>query len=82
MLFKFQWRIEKLMSDLFFATGLSWTSPLRDIKIVYTYVAIDRMAATARKDNTQKYLVLLNDLRFNVSNIKRIKININLMSLR
>ena len=82
MLFKFQWRIEKLMSDLFFATGLSWTSPLRDIKIVYTYVTIDRMAATARKDNTQKYSILLNDLRFNVSNIKRIKININLMSLR
>ena len=70
------------MSDLFFAPGLSWASPLRDIKIVYTHVAIDRMAATARKDNTQKYLVLLNDLRFNVSNIKRIKININLMSLR
>ena len=82
MLLKFQWRIEKLMSDLFFATGLSWTSPLRDIKIVYTYVTIDRMAATARKDNTQKYSILLNDLRFNVSNIKRIKININLMSLR
>ena len=82
MLFKFQWRIEKLMLDLFFATGLSWTSPLRDIKIVYTYVTIDRMAATARKDNTQKYSILLNDLRFNVSNIKRIKININLMSLR
>ena len=52
------------MSDLFFGPGLSWTSPLRDIKILYTHVATDTLAATVRKDNTQKYLVLSNAFAF------------------
>ena len=63
------------MSDLFWGPGLSWTSPLRGIKTLYTHVVIDTLTATVRKDNIQKYLVLLNNLRFNASNIKRIKIN-------
>ena len=57
-------------------------SPLRDIKILYTHVAIDALAAVVRKDNKQKNLILLNGLLFNVSCIKRIKKNVNLMLLR
>ena len=34
MLFKFQQQIEKLMLDLFLRSGLSWSSPLRDIKLL------------------------------------------------
>ena len=69
------------MSDLFLDHGLSWTSPLRDIKILYTNVAIDsnKLTATVRTDNTHKYLALLNPLHFNISNIKRSKKNINLV---
>ena len=57
-------------------------SPLRDIKILYIHVAIDALAAAVRKDNKQKNLILLNALLFNVSCIKRIKKNVNLMLLR
>ena len=70
------------MSDLFLGPGLSWTSPVRDIKMLYTHVAIDTLTASVRKDNTQKYLVLLNGLRFNVSSIKIIKKNVHITSLR
>ena len=69
------------MSHLFLGPGLSCTSPLRDIKILYTHVAIDALAAAVRKENKQKNLILLNALHFNVSCIKRIKKNVNLMLL-
>ena len=62
--------------------GLSWTSPVKDIKILYIHVAIDTLIATVRRKNAQKFLVLFNALRFNVSSIKIIKKNENLMSLR
>ena len=73
MLFKSQWHIENLMSYLFWGPGLSWTSSLRNIKILYTHVTINKLTATVRKDNTRKYLVLLHVLGFNVSSIKRSK---------
>ena len=73
-------RFQKENSDVrfVFGPGLSWTSPLRDIKILYTNVAIGKLTATVRKDNTRKYLVLLHALHFNVSGIKRGKNNVNL----
>ena len=70
------------MSHLFLGPGLSCTSQLRDIKILYTHVAIDALAAAVRKNNKQKNLIFLNALLFNVSCIKRIKKNVNLMLLR
>ena len=48
------------MSKYFWGTGLSWISPLRDIELLCTHVAIDTLTATLKKDNTQKYLVFLN----------------------
>ena len=62
-------------------SGLSWTSPLRDIKILWTHVAIDTLTTIGRKDNTEKYIILLYILRFNVSSIKKIEKNVDLMSL-
>ena len=62
------------MSDLFLVPGSTWKSPLRDIKILYTHVAIDKLTATVRKVNAHKYLVFLHALRYNVSNIKRSRI--------
>ena len=59
------------MSDLYLGLGLRWTSPLRDIKILYIYVAIHKLTAKVRNDDTHKYLVILHALRFNVSNINR-----------
>ena len=53
------------MSNLLLGHGLNWTSSLRDTKILYTHVAIDKLTATVRKDNAHKYLVLLNAFRFN-----------------
>ena len=46
---------------------------LRNIKILYTHITINKLTATVRKDNTCKYLVLLHVLGFNVSSIKRSK---------
>ena len=61
--------------------GLNWTSPLRDSKILQTQVTIDTLAAIVKKDNTEKYIVPLYVLRFNVSSIKKITKNIGLISL-
>ena len=61
--------------------GLKWTSPLRDIKILSTHVAMDTLTAIVRRDNTKKYIVLLYVLHFNVSSIKKIEKNVDLMSL-
>ena len=69
------------MSELFFSPGLSLKSPLKDIKISYTHVAIDKFTAAGRKDNTHKCFVLFHAMCFNVSNIKRSKNNANLVSL-
>ena len=70
------------MSDLFLGPGSSWKSPLKDIKILYTHVAIDKLTATLRKVNARKHLVLSHALRFNVRNTKRSKNNVNLVSLQ
>ena len=78
---KFQCYIEKLTSDFFLGSGLSWTLPFRDIKILWTHVAIDTLTTIARKDNAEKYIVLLYVLRFNVSSIKKTEKNEDLMSL-
>ena len=59
--------------DVDFLGGSGLSSPFRDIKILYNHNGIDMLTATVRKDNTQKYLVLLNALRFNVSSIETIK---------
>ena len=58
MLFEFQLHIENLMSDLFLGPGLNWTSPLGDIKILYSHVAVDKLTVIVRKDNTRKFSVL------------------------
>ena len=63
------------MPDFFGGPGLSWTSLLRDIKILYTHVAIEKMTATERKDNTNKYLIFLHPLGFTVSNINPLSVN-------
>ena len=81
MLLKFRLHTEKLTLNLFLGPGLSWTSPLRDIKILSTHVAIDTFTARIRKDSTEKYILFLQVLRFNVSSIKKIKKNVNLISL-
>ena len=71
-----------MTSDLFLGPGLSWKSPLKDVKILETHVAIDTLTAVVRKDYPEKYIVLLlYVLRFNVSSIRKIKKNVNLMSL-
>ena len=50
MLFKFQWHIEKMLFDVSLGTGLSWTSPLSEIKIRYSHIVIHTFIRIVMKD--------------------------------
>ena len=50
MLFNFQQHIEKALFDAFLGTGLSWTSPLSEIKIGYSHIVIHTFIRTVMKD--------------------------------
>ena len=41
------------MLHLFLGPRLSWKSPIRNIKTLYTHVAIDKLTARVRKDKFQ-----------------------------
>ena len=73
--------MEKALLDFSLGPGLSWTSPLSEIKIMYSHIVTHMYIITIMKDDALKNLAPLRALHFGVSNIRKSIKNINFLPL-
>ena len=79
ILFKFQWQIGKVLSEVYLGPGLNSTSLTDNSKTPYNHVTIHILATTTKKGSAFKFLVPFQMLCFITKNTVRSKTNKKLL---